>query len=387
MNARERFLSVMNFEPVQTVRWEFGYWAGAVRRWYAEGLPKKDGLADKWGEGEGIHGGAAGWRPGRPLGSDINTLFGLDESLQRTLFNNYLSPPFEEIVLEDHERWVLVRNEMGMLEKRLKERGSLSAYLDGPVKTREDWETLKAERLKPTLEGRLPENWQEIKNVYQQRTFPLAIGGGQGFFGTSRFLLGETQVLTASYHCPDLLKQIVNDLADFWIALYDQVLDQVDVDLAMLWEDICYNNGPLIAPKTFREFILPGYLKFTAFLRERGVKHVLVDTDGDIWKLLPLFLEGGVTGIYPFEVAAGMDVMEVRKAYPRLQILGGIAKSALIAGQVKIDEELDTKIPWMLKQGGYIPYMDHLVPPDVSWQNFSYYRKKLNDLIEAAHPA
>lgn len=42
MNARERFLAVMNFEPVDRVPlWEFGYWAGAVRRWYTEGLPRK----------------------------------------------------------------------------------------------------------------------------------------------------------------------------------------------------------------------------------------------------------------------------------------------------------------------------------------------------------
>ena len=45
MNARERFLAVMNFEPVdRTLKWEIGYWIGAVRRWYAEGLPCKVGV-------------------------------------------------------------------------------------------------------------------------------------------------------------------------------------------------------------------------------------------------------------------------------------------------------------------------------------------------------
>ena len=386
MNARERFLAVMNFEPVQTLRWEFGYWAGTLHRWYGEGLPKKSGLDDKWNYGDGIHGGAAGWRPGRPLASDVNDLVGLDEGLQRTLFNNYLCPKFEEVILEDHEKWVLLKNDMGIIEKRLKQHGSLPAYLDGPVKDRDDWERLKAERLRPNLEGRLPDDWEAIKKVYKTRTFPLAIGGGQGFYGTPRYLLGESQVLTASYHSPDLLRQIVNDLADFWIALYDQILDQIDVDLALLWEDICYKSGPLIAPKTFREFILPGYVKLTNFLRDRGIRHVIIDTDGNIWKLLPLFLEGGVTGIYPFEVAAGMNVIEVRKTYPRLEMLGGISKAALIDGKDSIDVELETKIPWMLTQGGYIPYMDHLVPPDVSWQNFQYYRTKLNQYIGDSYP-
>lgn len=382
MNARERFHQVLDFQPGRTLKWEFGYWGAAVRRWYQEGLEMKAGLPADVADGAGVHGGAAGWRPGRPNGTDVNRTCQLDEGLQRMKVNNYLAPLFEEEILEDQGSWLLVRNEVGIIEKRSKTRGSLSSYMEGPVKTIQDWEELKAERLQPSLEGRLPDNWEELLDGYRTRTFPLALGGGQGFFGTPRFLLGEVQVLTVFYDQPELIRQIISDLADFWIALYDQLLDQVDVDLMMIWEDICYNTGPLISPATFREFILPGYKKLTGFLRDRGVQKIIVDTDGDVWKLLPLFLEGGVTGMYPFEVKAGMDVVEVRKAYPALQMLGGFSKASLIAGKKEIDHELENKITWMLEQGGYIPYMDHLVPPDVSWENFRYYRARLNQLID-----
>ena len=132
----------------------------------------------------------------------------------------------------------------------------------------------------------------------------------------------------------------------------------------------------------FREYMLPAYKKFTAFLRDLGVKNILVDTDGNCWKLIPLFIEGGVTGIYPFEVAANMDVVEVRKQYPRLQMIGGIDKRALIKGKEAIDEELDRRIPYMLEGGGYIPYVDHHVPPDISWDNYVYYRDKIKTMVE-----
>jgi len=384
MNAKEKFHQVMEFESGISLKWEFGYWAATLRRWYEEGLEKIVGIPEEAADGDGVHGGAAGWRPGRPNGTDANHICQLDEGLQRMKCNNYLAPLFEEEVLEEQEDWIIVRNDIGMTEKRSKTRGSLSSYIAGPVKTLDDWEKIKAERLQPSLEGRLPEDWPVLLEGYRSRTFPLALGGGQGFFGTPRFLLGEVQVLTVFYDQPDLIRQIISDLADFWIALYDPLLDQVDVDLMMIWEDICFNNGPLISPDTFREFMLPGYKKLTSFLRDRGVKNIIVDSDGDVWKLLPLFLEGGVTGMYPFEVKAGMDVVEVRKTYPRLQMLGGFSKASLIAGKEEIDTELDQKIFWMLEQGGYIPYMDHLVPPDVSWENFYYYRTKLNSLISAA---
>ncbi len=33
----------------------------------------------------------------------------------------------------------------------------------------------------------------------------------------------------------------------------------------------------------------------------------------------------------------------------------------------------------VLCKGGYVPGCDHAIPPDVSWDNFMYYRKLLNE--------
>ncbi len=42
MNSREKFLRVLNFENIDTLKWEFGYWGGTIKNWYKQGLPKKD---------------------------------------------------------------------------------------------------------------------------------------------------------------------------------------------------------------------------------------------------------------------------------------------------------------------------------------------------------
>ena len=90
---------------------------------------------------------------------------------------------------------------------------------------------------------------------------------------------------------------------------------------------------------------------------------------------------GGVTGTRPMEVAVGMEVVEVRKAFPRLQIVGGIDKRILACDKNAIDAELTRKIPPLVSGGGYIPCCDHSVPPDVSWENFSHYRKRVTELV------
>ncbi len=102
-----------------------------------------------------------------------------------------------------------------------------------------------------------------------------------------------------------------------------------------------------------------------------------VDSDGNLWNIIPLLLEAGVTGIYPLEMAAGMDVMKLRKSFPKLQMIGGIDKRSIAKGKREIDKEL-TRISKAIGEGGYIPCIDHSVPPDISWNNFCYYRQYLD---------
>jgi hypothetical protein len=76
-----------------------------------------------------------------------------------------------------------------------------------------------------------------------------------------------------------------------------------------------------------------------------------------------------------------MDIVKVRQQYPRLQIMGGISKSEIAKGRTRIDEILKP-VEAVLKTGGYVPFADHFVPPDVSFENFSYYRSRLNEMID-----
>jgi hypothetical protein len=391
MNTRERFLAVMNFESVdRTLLWEMGFWAGAVRRWYREGLPRIKGVPVDLPDGRSMVGQNMPLDPetldpidAPRLETDASRFFDLDEPMWRLPLNNYLCPLFEPKILEDHGEWILHQNEYGVIVKDQKDRNGFPDWVETPVKIRDDWERLKAERLQPTLAGRLPANWENCKKAFRNRTYPLILGGyPAGFYGTARFLLGEERVMLEFYDDPALMHDIMTYLADFWCQLYDQVLQQVDADGILIWEDMCYKNGPLISPEMFREFLLPGYLRITGCLRDHGIKVVMVDTDGDCWKLIPLFLEGGVTALGPFEGNAGMDVREVRRAFPRLGILGGLDKTKIKLGPAAIDAEL-AKVSALLPYGGFVPHMDHQVPPDISWVNFQYYRRSLNALIEA----
>lgn len=85
-------------------------------------------------------------------------------------------------------------------------------------------------------------------------------------------------------------------------------------------------------------------------------------------------------GLYPFEVAAGSDAVATRKKYgEKLAIIGNIDKRALAKGKKDIEEEVMSKVPPLLASGGYMPFVDHAVPPDVPFDNFCYYMELIKN--------
>ena len=63
-----------------------------------------------------------------------------------------------------------------------------------------------------------------------------------------------------------------------------------------------------------------------------------------------------------------------------MRMRGAIAKAPLVEGGRAIDRELD-RIKPLMEQGGYIPHLDHLVPPDISYRNYQEYLDKKRKLI------
>lgn len=74
-------------------------------------------------------------------------------------------------------------------------------------------------------------------------------------------------------------------------------------------------------------------------------------------------------------------LIRLRKEYGKsLQLMGGIDKRKLAKTKKEVEKEVMSKIPWMFEQGGYIPMVDHAVPPDVPLENFLYYRQLLKEI-------
>ena len=371
MNSRERFNRALSFAPVDRgFSFEIGMWGQTVERWHQEGLPEDIHLA------------------GLLLGG--SEYFGIERVGYLPLRCIAMVPPFEEQVIEEDERYLVKRYADGHVSRALKEgtasdgtRLSMDQMLSFPVRDRASFEAIK-KRYDPHSPLRYPEYWEDTKRCLAGRDYPLALtdNGSFGLFSFLRRLMGTELACTVFYDDPSLAYEMLDFLTDYLIELIRRAVEDIETDFFNYFEDFAYNAGPLIGPNIFREFLLPRYRRINDFLRAHGVRHIWLDSDGNTERLIPLFIEAGITCHWPLERAAGMDPLKLRATYGHdLALVGGIDKRALARGRRAIEEELYSRVPQLVEDGGYLPTVDHTVPPDVSYADFMYYLELKNKIL------
>ncbi len=363
LSHRERFLRTFEFKSVDRVpNYEFGYWKETIDRWHMEGLPIEV-QSDK----------------------DVELYLGLEglESIEYLPIAIGIWPNPPSITLRREDDKEVVADGLGGIFVKKVYTSTIPHYIRYPIRSREDWKRIKP-FFDPKTPGRIPLNWNDIIEEYGNRDCPVRISVGS-LYGWLRNLMGVERISIAFYKEPDWIEEMMDTIIDLTISILRIVLKDIKVYWAWFWEDMAYSKGPLLSPKLFERFMVPRYKRITEILHEYGVKIVVVDCDGNIDALVPGWLEAGVNCMFPLE-ARYVDPYKLREKFgKRILLMGGVDKRALIVGGSAIDRELERLTP-LLEEGGYIPTVDHRVPPDVSYQNYLHYMKKKKEWLEKHHP-
>ena len=187
--------------------------------------------------------------------------------------------------------------------------------------------------------------------------------------------MGFENLCLAFYDQPKLVFEMFEFITDFCIATLKKGIQDVKINIVELKEDMAYKHAPMISPEMFRKFMFPHYKRLIEFLKSNKVDIVFVDCDGYPGGLIPLWIESGVDGMSPVEIAAGNDIIELRKQFSGFAMWGGIDKRELAKDKNAVYSEVRSKVPYMIERGGYIPHVDHAIPPDVPLVNYIYFRE------------
>jgi len=367
--VKDRYYRVFTYQSVDRVPdVEFGYWPQTIRRWLKEGLPielTKD-------------------EQNQMFLSKLDRFFGFDEGDQVGLgVRGGMNPPFKEKIIERKASSIVMRDSSGVIAERYQndvDESSIPHFLRFPVETPDDWKSMKERyRLDDATRRRPPE---EIENVRRGiREGKMVSWWCCGFYGQLRNWMGMENLSIAFYEYPDM----IHDMVEYWAELCARQIEELPADIvidhASWWEDMASKNGPLVSPKMFREFLQPGYHRVMQAAKKRGCVLGIVDCDGNPHDIVGNWIEEGVNIMFPLEVAAGVDPFAWRREFGMtLRLKGAIAKAPIVEGGKAIDRELD-RIKPLMEQGGFIPHLDHLVPPDIPYKNYCEYLEKKRKLI------
>ena len=319
---------------------------------------------------------------GMPLERDAQAAwFGRPPLPRRPHAHISLFPGFEQEVLEETDDYRIVRDSAGVVLQDWKNKSCIPHFIEHTLKDRATWEEHFKWRLQPDPKRVDERTWRFVDEA-KDRDWPAAVTTGS-MIGWTRNWMGVEGLSYLAADDPDLIGEIADTLAELAIATLEPVVATMDPapDLGWFWEDICCKSGPLVSPRIFEQYCTPAYKKITDMLKRYGTDVSLVDCDGVIDALVPGWLAGGVNIMFPIEIGVWQaDPMAFRRQYGKeLRIFGGIDKGVLYHGPEAIDAEIARRIP-LMKDGGFIPLPDHLIPPGVPIENYKYYLQAIADL-------
>lgn len=353
---RRRYRKAMYFQrPDRLPNFEFGYWDETLTGWHAQGLP--DWVTDE----------ASAYR-----------YFGIENFLWAPVNVMGLVPGYERKVLSEDDEYVTYRGVEGEIA-RINKRGhkSIPHFQSFPVRDRASWQEFR-QHLQPDP-SRVPSDWPRQVQQFERRDAPLFVGIGS-MIGQIRNWLGFEGVAVMVHDDPGLLEEMVETCCQLVVGTLQQVVRDIEFDCGFGWEDICFNSGPIVGLKFMRDVVGPRYARITNLLKRHGCHLAATDCDGNITAVSDVFMSNGINVMFPIEVHGGSDPVNLRRRHPDIRLQGGVDKMKLREGRDAIRTELERLLP-TVREGGFIPGVDHRVQADVTFESYRYYLKLKRDLF------
>ncbi len=248
-------------------------------------------------------------------------------------------------------------------------------WIKCPVEGWSDWEAMKT-RYNHKDPLRFPADFEARCRALKNRNHFLSISFS-GPFWQLREWMGFEGLCMAFIEAPGLVKQMVAFWEAHVAALLDTLFQHCVPDAIHISEDMAYKAKAMISPDMCREFLMPTWKRWGDQAHRAGVPLYMVDSDGHVGELIPLWIESGFQENDPQEVAAGNDLPAYRQQYgTRIAYSGGIDKRAIAKGGEALRAEMRRLDP-VIRAGGYLPSCDHGIPSDVSWPNMIDYGRLL----------
>jgi len=291
---------------------------------------------------------------------------------------------FQPVVIEETEDTITMKDNNYAILKRHKKHDSTPEHVGYEIDCREKWEKI----IKPKLTNKNDYYRRiNIEGYKQQREYAAKNGlffvfNGVNVFESIHPLVGHVNMLMAMIDDPEWVTDMCETYAQLIIDLQEIVFDKGGKpDGIWYYEDMGYKGSPFMSPDMYREFLFPSHKKTIDFAKSLDLP-VIMHSCGFVEPLLPDMVKAGIDCLQVIEVKAGMDLVRIYENFgDKIALMGGIDVRKLYTNDKKIiDEELESKIPIVKQNYGYVLHSDHSIPETVTLDTYRYFVKKALEL-------
>lgn len=223
------------------------------------------------------------------------------------------------------------------------------------------------------LEPYRHEHFRRVIDRYQQQGVAVCGNLTQTIFEKAWAIRGFEETMMDMLAEPEAITILFDRITELRMGQM-KLLVEAGIDVLMLGDDVGMQTGMLLGVDTWREFLKPrmaGIIQEAKALRPE--LPIFYHSCGNITRIVPELIEIGVTVLNPLQPEC-MDLAFMKETYgDRLAFWGGIsAQTNLSFGTPEqVREEVKGCIDILGRDGGYLVGPNHMVEPEVSWENLT----------------
>ena len=291
-----------------------------------------------------------------------------------------LNPVFESKVLEELPNgFVRMQNADGLIERVKVGVQGIPAEDDYQLKDRKAWEELYKPKMQFSMDRVDLEFFKNFRKENYDHPVGLEMGSVIGSIRNMLSVIGLSYTLCDDY---ELMEEIVDTYAEMQYQVIKTILESgATFDFAHYWEDMCFNNGPLMNPMDFEDLCAKHYKKRNDLVKSYGIDIISLDCDGVTDRLLPIWFNNGVNTMFPIEIGTwGDQFVAAREKFGKGMLgVGGFDKTVLRIDREAVDREIERLKP-IIAMGGFIPCPDHRLMPGTKFELVQYYIDKIKNI-------
>jgi len=175
---------------------------------------------------------------------------------------------------------------------------------------------------------------------------------------------------------PEFVVALLKKITSLCKTLMGHFLEEAGdiLDIIKIGDDLGTQTSLIMSPKMYRQYLKPIHADYIAFIKEHTKAKVFFHTDGDVFDLIPDFIEIGVDILNPIQTSAGKmsNLPEIKSRYgDKLTFCGAVDTHHILpmGSPQEVREEVKRVIDIMAPGGGYMLASVHTIMDDVPPEN------------------